>query len=217
MIETVFSVKPLMYVIILFSFLLGSVPFGILFTKSKGIDIRKVGSKNIGATNVLRSVGKMPAIFTLLGDILKGTAAVFICRIALMTTGKVQSIESSMLIEDFWLGIISLTAVSGHMFSVFLAFRGGKGVATGFGVLSVYTPFVSLIMFLIWIITAIVFRYSSLSALVAFGSLPFLLLLTDASITKISIGLVLTLLILYKHKSNIKNLISGAETKIGEK
>ncbi len=218
MIEAVLTVRPVMYIIVLFAFLLGSVPFGILFTKSRGIDLRNVGSKNIGATNVLRSAGKIPAILTLLGDILKGTLAVVICRIALMATGLEQNpVESIILIEDFWLGIISLTVVSGHMFSIFLAFRGGKGVATGFGVLSVYSPFVALIMFFIWILMVVIFRYSSLSALVAFGSLPLLLLLTDASVTKTLFGLVLSLLIIYKHKSNIMNLLSGAEIKIGGK
>ncbi len=210
MIDSFLKIDPLFYLLIPVSFLLGSIPFGIIFTKSRGIDIRSVGSRNIGATNVLRSAGKTPAILTLAGDILKGTAAVAICRIAIIKTGQLQ-------LEDLWLGIICLFAVLGHMFSVFLSFRGGKGVATGFGVLSVYSPIIAGIMLLIWMLTAIVFKYSSLSALIAFGSLPLLLLLSGASFTKIIIGLLLTVLIIYKHKSNIRDLISGAETKIGEK
>jgi len=218
MIDSVFFSFPLLYLIFPVAFILGSIPFGIVFTKSRGIDIRSVGSKNIGATNVLRSAGKVPAILTLLGDILKGTAAVLICKIALEKSGLVQyPTETLMMEHDLWLGLASITAVLGHMYSVFLSFKGGKGVATGFGVLSVYSPSIAIIMFFIWLLTAFIFKFSSLAAIIAFSALPFLLLFSGASAIKIILGLLLTLLIIYKHHSNIKNLISGAETKIGGK
>ena len=162
MIEPALSVNPLLYLIIPAAFLVGSIPFGVLFTRGKGIDIRTLGSKNIGATNVLRTAGKMPAVLTLLGDILKGTAAVVICRIALVKIVQPHHAAGSfLLIEDFWLGIVSLAAVMGHMFSIFLNFKGGKGVATGFGVLSVYSPAVGGIMLLIWLVCMMIFKYSS--------------------------------------------------------
>ena len=119
--------------------------------------------------------------------------------------------------KDLWLGLISLTAVLGHMFSIFLKFRGGKGVATGFGVMFVYSPAVAGIMLLIWILAALVFRYSSLSAIIAFSSLPVLFVVFGLSVTKVIIGMLLALIVIYKHRTNIRDLINGAEDRIGGK
>ena len=210
--DSLFSVDPLLYLLIPAAFIIGSIPFGLLFTRSTGIDIREHGSKNIGATNVLRTAGKKPAILTLLGDILKGTSAVVLCKIVLMKTGNNDAAS-----YDFWLGLISLTAVLGHMFSIFLSFKGGKGVATGFGVLAVYSPAIALIMFGIWLLAAFTLRYSSLSALIAFSAMPLMFYLSGYSDMKISFGLLIALFIFYKHKSNIKSLIDGTESKIGGK
>lgn len=218
MIGPALSVNPLLYLMIPAAFLVGSIPFGILFTRGKGIDIRTVGSKNIGATNVLRTAGKMPAVLTLLCDILKGAAAVVICRVALIEIVQpYHAADAFLLIEDLWLGIAGLAAVMGHMFSVFLDFRGGKGVATGFGVMAVYSPAVGGTMLLIWLACAMIFKYSSLSALIAFISMPVLLFLFDASGIKIMLCSLLTFLIIYKHMSNIRNLIAGTESRIGKK
>ena len=216
--ENAFSVSILLYLLIPAAFLLGSIPFGIIFTKGSGVDIRSVGSRNIGDTNVLRSAGKVPAILTLLGDILKGSLAVILCRIVLMKvvqTGAETGIPVGT--EDLWLGIISLTAVLGHMLSVFLKFRGGKGVATGFGVMMVYSPPVAGLMLLIWIAAAVSFKYSALSALISVSLMPFLLFLFGASSIKIVFGLLLALIIIYKHKTNIRALLDGTEEKIGHK
>ena len=210
MIEGVLSVNPLFYLLVPAAFIIGSIPFGLLFTRGTGIDIREHGSKNIGATNVLRTAGKKPAILTLLGDILKGTSAVVICKIVLMETGHDDAAAS-----DFWLGLISLTAVLGHMFSIFLSFKGGKGVATGFGVLAIYSPAIAGIMLGIWLLTAFTIRYSSLAALIAFGAMPLMFYFSGYSDMKISFGLLIALCILYKHKTNIKNLIDGTESRIG--
>jgi glycerol-3-phosphate acyltransferase PlsY len=125
--------------------------------------------------------------------------------------------EMIQLTNDLWLGIIGLSVVSGHMFSVFLSFKGGKGVATGFGFLLVYSPLVAGIMLLVWILAAAVSRYSSLGAISAVSAMPFLFLLFKASTVKISIAVLLAVLILYKHKSNIRSLIAGEESKIGNK
>jgi glycerol-3-phosphate acyltransferase PlsY len=215
MINTALTFKPMLYFLIPAAFLLGSVPFGIIFTRNKGVDIRNTGSKNIGATNVLRSAGKKPALLTLLGDLLKGAIAVLICKLVLSNidfTGYPG--EFPLIVEDLWLGIVGLAAVAGHMFSVFLSFKGGKGVATGFGVLLVYSPAVAGITLLVWLSIAIIFRYSSLAALVAVGTMPVTFVLLNTSTVKIFFSILLAVLIVYRHKSNIRNLISGTESKI---
>jgi glycerol-3-phosphate acyltransferase PlsY len=218
MIDAAFLFSPLIFLIIPIAFLVGSVPFGILFTRGSGVDLTSTGSKNIGATNVLRTAGKLPAILTLICDMLKGTLAVYVC--CLMITALDPggwSPELALTIEDLWLGIAGLAAVSGHMFSVFLSFRGGKGVATGFGVMLYYSPATAGIMLLVWILMAIIFRYSSLAALIAVAVMPVILALFGATVPKISIGLLIALLIFFKHIPNIKNLIAGTESRIGDK
>lgn len=218
MIDAAFSFNPLIYLIVPAAFLIGSIPFGILFSKGSGVDLTSTGSKNIGATNVLRTVGKLPAVLTLICDMLKGTVAVFICGVMIESLDPGGwSPELVLTIEDLWLGIAGLAVVSGHMFSVFLSFRGGKGVATGFGAMIFYSPSAAGIMFLAWILTALIFRYSSLAAIVAVASMPVILALLDASTSKIIIGLLLALLIVFKHIPNIKNLVAGTESRIGDK
>ena len=198
-----YSFHPSLYLLIPIAYLIGSIPFGVLVAKARGVDLQEVGSKNIGATNVLRTVGKGPALVTLLGDILKGVAAVMLCRI--------------IVGGELWEGVIGFTAVLGHMHSIFLSFKGGKGVATGVGVLAVYSPLSALILIVIWIITILYTRYSSLAAVTAFVLLPAVIALLDASKVKISFAIVLALLIILKHRSNIKRLFEGSESKIGEK
>lgn len=194
------------YLLILIAYFIGSIPFGVLVAKARGIDLQNVGSKNIGASNVFRSVGKLPALLTLLGDALKGTAAVILCVF--------------MIGRGFWESVVGITVVLGHMYSIFLSFRGGKGVATGLGVLAVYSPFSpfpAIILIVIWVLTALFTKYSSLAAITAFISLPVIFALFEASKEKISFAIVLAFLIILKHRSNIKRLFGGTETKIGEK
>lgn len=218
MISTALTLNPFLYLVIPMAFLLGSIPFGILFTRGTGIDLRSTGSRNIGATNVLRSAGKTPALFTLLCDMLKGLAPVLICRyIILHLDFSAYEPGFYVVMEEFWTGIAALSAVLGHMFSVFLSFRGGKGVATGFGVLSGYSPAAAGIMLLIWISVAAIFRISSLAAISAVIALPFILILFKASTIKISFSVILAALIIFKHKSNIQNLLAGKESRIGNK
>jgi glycerol-3-phosphate acyltransferase PlsY len=188
--------------IFIISFFIGSIPFGIIIAKAKGVDLKKVGSGNIGATNVLRSLGKYPALLTLLGDILKGTAAVALGRY----------FGLSPLFE----GLVGFGAILGHNFSIFLGFRGGKGVATSFGVLSIYSPQTALFTFIIWIVVVMTTKYSSLGALVAFGLLPISMLFFDQS-DKIIIAVLITILIFMRHRDNIKRLLSGKERKIGRR
>lgn len=191
------------YLLILIAYFIGSIPFGVLVAKARGIDLQNVGSKNIGASNVFRNVGKLPALLTLLGDALKGTAVVMLCVF--------------MIGRGFWESVIGIAVVLGHMYSIFLSFRGGKGVATGLGVLVVYSPVPAIILIIIWVLTALFTKYSSLAAITAFISLPVIFALFEASKEKISFAIVLAFLIILKHRSNIKRLFEGTETKIGEK
>ncbi len=218
MIRTAFTFNLLRCIIVQIALLIGSVQFGILFTRGSGVDLTSVGSKNIGATNVLRSAGKLPALLTLLCDMLKGTLAVYICYVMINSLDPGGwSPELSLTIRDIWFGIAGLAVVSGHMFSVFLSFRGGKGVATGFGVMLFYSSSAAGIMFVIWILIVLISKYSSLAAISAVTVMPVILVLFDASTPKIIIGVLLALLIVFKHSSNIKNLIAGTEARISDK
>ncbi len=185
--------------LILFSFLLGSIPFGVLVATSRGVPLRKVGSGNIGATNVLRSVGKGAAFLTLLGDILKG---------AIATAAGLMLAEQNAL-------IFGLCAILGHDFSPFTGFRGGKGVATSLGVLMTYSPIIAIISVIVWLFIAGVTRYSSLAALVTFLFLPVNFLLFNFTNENFFYSIIMTGLILIKHRENIMRLIKGKETKIG--
>ena len=188
--------------IFLLAFLIGSIPFGIIIAKAKGVDLKKVGSGNIGATNVLRSIGKYPALLTLLGDVLKGTAAVALGRYF----GSGPAFE----------GLVGFCAIVGHNFSLFLGFRGGKGVATSFGVLSFYSPQTALFTFIIWLIVVMTTKYSSLGAIVSFGLLPLSIMFFDHK-SKVFVAVLITILIFVRHKDNIKRLMSGTERKIGKR
>lgn len=184
------------------SFILGSIPFGIIIAKAKGVDLKKVGSRNIGATNVLRSLGKWPAALTLLGDVLKGTAAVAIGRY--------------FGVEPVYEGFVGLSAILGHNFSIFLGFRGGKGVATSLGVLGIYSPQTALFTFIIWLMVVMFTKYSSLGALVSFGLLPINVLLFDSK-EKLFTAILITILIFMRHKDNIHRFIKGTERRMGQR
>ncbi|MCP1851556.1 MULTISPECIES: glycerol-3-phosphate 1-O-acyltransferase PlsY [unclassified Bradyrhizobium] len=186
----------------LIGYLLGSIPFGMVLTRMAGTqDLRTVGSGNIGATNVLRTGRKGLAAATLLGDMLKGTVAVIIA-------GTIDGPNAAML--------AALGAFLGHLFPVWLKFRGGKGVATYLGVLlGLFWP-AALIFAVIWLGTAYTTRYSSLSALIAAFVTP-LFLWWFGHNALASLFAVLTLLLLYMHRENIQRLQAGTEGKIGER
>jgi len=193
---------PLSVLAIAFGYLLGSIPFGILITRSAGTtDIRSIGSGNIGATNVLRTGRKDLAAATLLGDALKGTVAVLIAR-ALFGT------EAGL--------IAGVGAFLGHLWPVWLGFKGGKGVATFLGVtLALFWP-AALVFAAVWLLVAAVFRYSSLAALIAALATPLAAyLLGDAKTALVLAGLALLLWI--KHSANISRLLAGTEGRIGAK
>lgn len=213
--------------LIALAFILGSIPCGGIIAKAKGVDLKKIGSGNIGATNVLRSLGKGAALLTLLGDMLKGTAAVAIARAFVsdpwfytfsasgVGAGILQSITSSP--QAALEGLVGLAAILGHNFSLFLRFRGGKGVATSLGVLVIYSPQVAILSLIIWLAAAFITKYSSLGAIVSFGLLPVNVFLFDPVGIKVLISAMITLLILVKHAGNIERLIKGTERKIGDR
>ncbi|MDD3288278.1 MAG: glycerol-3-phosphate 1-O-acyltransferase PlsY [Alphaproteobacteria bacterium] len=182
-------------------YLLGSVPFGLVLTRLAGIgDIRNVGSGNIGATNVLRTGKKSLAFFTLLLDGGKGAVAALIAEFFVPGAGQ----------------FAGLAALIGHLFPVWLRFKGGKGVATSLGVLTAIAWPVGIAAMLCWLITAVALRYSSLSALVAVGLSPlasYLLGYDDV----IWLATVIAVLVFVSHKDNICRLINGSESKIGSK
>jgi glycerol-3-phosphate acyltransferase PlsY len=216
--ESFLSFFPLLYLIIPAGFIIGSIPFGVLATKNKGVDLRKTGSKNIGATNVLRTAGKLPALLTLAGDVFKGAVPVVICNYIIAnisrTTGYSELISNA---KDFWGGVAGLSAIAGHIFSIFLSFKGGKGVATGLGVLIAYSPVSAIVAISVWIAVAVITKYSSLAAIVAVAALPVTFAMLDFSGIKIAFAILFAILIISKHKENIKRLVAGKEPKIGEK
>lgn len=183
-------------------YLLGSIPFGLVLTRLAGTqDIRSIGSGSIGATNVLRTGRKSLAAGTLLLDALKGTAAVLIAF-------HIAGLDAAML--------AGFGAFLGHLFPVWLKFKGGKGVAVYIGILLGLLPAAALVFCLLWLATAFTTRYSSLSALVAAFITPlFLWWFSDPKLA--SLAVVLTLMLFYAHRENIKRLQAGNESRIGEK
>jgi glycerol-3-phosphate acyltransferase PlsY len=214
MIQDALTCNYMLYLVLPVAFVTGSIPFGIIFTRNSGVDIRKSGSRNIGATNVLRTTGKVPAVLTLLGDLAKGVIALKICGFMLNST---SGCPAEGFTHDLWMGLAGILAVLGHMYSIFLGFRGGKGVATGFGVLIVYSPASAGIVLLIWLAAAGLSGYSSVGALSAVSAMPVVMWFIDSSLTKVVVGLVLAIFIILKHRSNIRNLLEGKEGRIGGK
>ncbi|MEE8099320.1 MAG: glycerol-3-phosphate 1-O-acyltransferase PlsY [Hyphomicrobium sp.] len=186
-------------------YLLGSIPFGLILTRAAGLgDVRDIGSGNIGATNVLRTGNKGIAALTLLLDLLKGTAAVLIGH-AIGALGGVAILASL---------VAGLAAFIGHTYPVWLGFKGGKGVATYIGILLGLNWPGALAFCSVWLLVAILSRYSSLSAIVAAIVTPIWLLTVGDYATAI-LAALLSLLLIYKHRANIHRLVAGEEPRIG--
>jgi acyl phosphate:glycerol-3-phosphate acyltransferase len=192
----------LLPVALILGYFLGSIPFGLILTRLAGTqDLRSIGSGSIGTTNVLRTGRKDLAAATLIGDMLKGTFAVIIA-------GYFGGPDAAML--------AALGAFLGHLFPVWLKFRGGKGVAVYIGVLLGLLWPAALVFCLIWLAVAALTRYSSLSALIASLVTP-ILLWWLGHLALAALFAVLTLLVFYAHRENIKRLLAGNEGKIGQK
>jgi len=187
-------------VCIIIAYLLGSISSAIIICKLFGYpDPRTVGSYNAGATNVLRVAGKKLAILTLVFDVLKGFVAVMIAR----TLG----------LDNFVLGIVALAAFLGHVYPIFFKFQGGKGIATGIGVMLALSLHLGVLVIITWVVVAATFRYSSLAALVAFVLAPIYAFFVTNRQYVIAL-IVITLIILWRHRENIQRLIQKIEPKI---
>jgi acyl phosphate:glycerol-3-phosphate acyltransferase len=199
-------------VVAVVSYLLGSIPTGFLVAKARGIDIRAVGSGNIGATNVFRILGKPAGIFVMLADVLKGAVAVLI---AVRVIGPwFSGVHGNQANE--WYGVCAgVAAILGHNFTCWLSFKGGKGIATSAGVLIALVPWSLVIILVVWIVTLAISRFVSLASVCASATLPFAAWMTGESPTMILITGGLAVLAIYKHRTNIKRLLNGTESRIG--
>ena len=187
--------------VLVLAYLLGSIPFGLLFSRIGGLgDIRETGSGNIGATNVLRSGNKLLAALTLLTDVAKGSIAIFI---ALDLVGFPAA---------YWAG---LAALLGHIFPVWLGFKGGKGVAVFIGTGIVLSPLPGLSMLSVWLLVALIFRRSSLAALVATLSVPLYMAVLGEIYGAVVVGVQVGV-IYWAHRDNISRLRKGQEPRIGQ-
>jgi glycerol-3-phosphate acyltransferase PlsY len=190
--------------LVIFGYLLGGVPFGVVVSKAMGLpDPRTVGSKNIGFTNVLRVSGKKVGILTLIGDMGKGWGIGF---------------AAPQLLQDEWvILIVTLTPFLGHLFSPFLGFKGGKGVATALGSVLGVAPLIGLILIITWLGAIALWRYSSGGALTAFGLFPLIAAFVHPTVGFVLFSVLVSGLIMVKHKGNIERLWNGTESRIGQR
>jgi glycerol-3-phosphate acyltransferase PlsY len=199
---------------ILLAYLLGSIPTGYLVAKARGIDIRTVGSGNIGATNVFRHLGTPAGVFVLLADAAKGLVAVMVVSNLVASAFHISA--GSQTHE--WLRLVAgFTAILGHNYTCWLNFKGGKGIATSAGVIGALVPWSLVIILSVWLIVLALSRFVSLASIAAAATLPFAAWLTRESLTIIIITALMAVLAIYKHKANINRLLNGTENRIGKK
>jgi glycerol-3-phosphate acyltransferase PlsY len=209
--------------LIISAYLIGSIPFSYLVVRLfAGADIRQVGSRNVGATNVARSFGKTPGVIALMLDIAKGYAAVEVARwivgrpdwpiAASMSGGPLQS-------KEFWVALAGLIAVLAHMFPVWLRFHGGKGVATATGAFLALDPIVVAAAVIVFILVLITTRFVSLSSILSAASIPifFHFLAHNAPFWRVILTIPIAIAVILKHHSNIARLANGTERRMGER
>jgi acyl phosphate:glycerol-3-phosphate acyltransferase len=208
--------------LLVIAYMIGSIPFSFLVVKlASGADIRKLGSRNVGATNVARTIGKLPGLIALILDMVKGYAAVELARWVtgsqdwpLATGGDTSPLHS----RAFWMTLCGLIAVLAHVFPVWLRFHGGKGVATATGVFLALDPLAVAAGAIVFLIVLISTRFVSLASILSAASIPlFLRFLTHAPFWTIIISIVIAILIIVKHHSNIARLTQGRERRMGER
>lgn len=190
--------QQVVYVIV--AYLIGSIPIGVMLAKLKGKDPRKIGSGNIGATNVMRTAGRALGIATLFGDIAKG----FLPTLIAMLFDMPREIVA----------IIGFATFVGHLFPVFLKFRGGKGVATALGVYLAVGPVAIIPCFVVFVAVLLVWRYVSLGSLAGAGIVPFAMYILKVPVEYVWLAIVIAIFVFIKHKDNIQRLIKGQENKI---
>jgi acyl phosphate:glycerol-3-phosphate acyltransferase len=181
------------------AYLLGSVPTGLLLAKAFGVNIRETGSGNIGATNVYRTLGRKVGVMTLVGDCLKGLIPVLVAK--------------QLGLADAWIAATGLAAFLGHVYTIFLGFKGGKGVATALGVFLGVSPLAVLLALAVFALVLGKWRYVSLASITAAAAFPPLVLLLERNPLLIAMALVISGLVIFKHKENIRRLRDGTETK----
>ena len=191
-------------VLVVAAYLLGSIPFGLVIARARGIDIREVGSGNIGATNVARGLGKKLGAFVLVLDALKGAAPMLAAR----------WLDIGATADPYFITAIGITAIAGHCFPVWLRFRGGKGVATSLGVFLTADPLVAGVGVAIFAVMYLLFRIASVGSITAAVSFPVLLRVLDRADELVLLGLLGALLVLFTHRGNISRLLSHNENKV---
>ena len=190
------------YTLPVLAYLLGSLSTGVIVARLLGLqDPRETGSKNPGATNLLRYGGKLAAVLTLVGDILKGVVAILVAR-ALADDAAI-------------IALVGFAVFIGHLWPVFFGFHGGKGVATALGVWLALNPWVGLLLIVTWLAVAVLFRYSSLSALTAAVAAPLYVYLLMSQPAYFIAMTAMSALLVFRHRVNIQRLLAGTETKIG--
>ena len=190
------------------AYLIGSTPFGYLIVKlTSGSDIRQTGSGGTGATNVSRRAGKLAGVATLLLDALKGALAVFVA------TKWYDWFQPDPLIANWIVPGAAVAAIVGHIFPVWLKFRGGKGVATGAGTFLFLAPLALLCAAFVFLAVVLLSRYVSLGSILAAGTIPFFMLLTGATVPELVCAVAGAFLIIFAHRANIERIISGTESK----
>ena len=186
--------------ILTLAYLLGSIPFSLIIARLfKGIDIRNHGSGNIGATNVLRTVGKKEAALALIADVLKGVLPVLF---------------TVFVLEEVWIAATAVFVVLGHVFPIFAGLKGGKGVATSLGALIVIIPAGAILSLIVWLLVLIVFRYASLASISAAIALPAICWGLTTPLAFTAAASINAVIIILKHTGNIKRLITGTENKV---
>ena len=215
--------------LVLLSYLLGSIPTGFLVAKAMGVDIRSVGSGNIGATNVFRILGKGPGIFVLTADAVKGALAVIVVVAlvrqvffdgdprAFMGIPSLEYHSRPFHVVDHFKELAGICAILGHNYTCWLRFKGGKGIATTAGVFAALAPQAFGIALAGWLVVFAASRYVSLASIVAAVALPLAVWLTGYGALLIGVSTALGALAIYKHKANIERLLAGTENRIGAK
>ncbi len=196
------------------AYFLGSIPTGYLVARVKGIDIRAVGSGNIGATNVFRILGKPAGVFVLAVDALKGFLACALMPILAFALFAQPANPGVVSIEHLSI-VAGIFGVLGHNYTCWLKFKGGKGIATSAGVLVALVPWALLIIFAVWVAVFALTRYVSLASISAAFTLPFAVWLTHGSLTMIAITVSMSALAIYKHRGNVQRLMNGTEPRTG--
>lgn len=186
--------------LVVFAYLLGSIPVGVILGKLKGVDPRKTGSGNIGATNVMRAAGKKLGVVTLILDAAKGFLPVVLATV--------------LGVHVYVIALVGLAAFLGHVFPIFLRFKGGKGVATALGVYLAVSPVTILGAFVVFVIVAAIWRYVSLASMIGAMAVPIGLYLIGAPGAFVIMAVLITLVVILRHKDNITRLAKGTESKL---